>query len=88
MTDKSLYVFDKKIDSFNSFIENHKKYICTDIFWDKWTESELFYFGYDTLPKWYLDFVIEINELFNFLEVKVCFEIKNTYTIDEPMDCY
>jgi len=88
MTDKSLYVFDKKIDSFNSFIENHKKYICTDIFWDLWEEPDKFYFGFDTLPTWYLDFVIEINELFNFLEVNVHFEIKNTYSIEEPMDCY
>lgn len=88
MTDKNLYVFNSNISSFTDFIEKHKKYICTDIFWDEWKSSKLFYFGFDTLPKWYLDLIIELNELFDFLEIDVCYEIKNIYTAENPLDCF
>lgn len=89
MTDKTLFVFDKKINTFEDFVISQNPHLCTDLFWDFWESPENFSFGFDTMPLWYRDLVKEINEMFNFVQIDILFEIPNTYVASEdPIDCY
>lgn len=89
MTDKTLFVFEKEVKSFKDFVDKQNPHICTDLFWDLWKSPEEFYFGFDTLPLWYKDLVKEINEMFNFFQIDILFEIQNSYIVSEdPLNCY